>query len=96
MIDTLKNGLVFLGLALSTGAFAAASPDAPTPDKKTTVKYRQQGKMNFDSQVVEGDFRTDDLNIVTGESDEITDGLLKLRSDFTDHAALTAGQEVRP
>ena len=86
----LASMLAFFPL-LAFGAVEKVKP-AATP----AVKYRTPQAMSFDAQSVDGHRKTDDIDVVTGESDEIVDGLLRLRNNFNDHTALMLGEEVKP
>lgn len=75
-------------LALSTtGAFAQ--------DNEKGVRYRKQKKINFEALLIEGQNKRPDLAIVTGNVDDGTDGLLKLRENFIDQVAIDAGESIK-
>ena len=61
----------------------------------TAAKFRAPGSMSFDQQLVEGQIYRPDLSVVTGDRMEDSDGLLRLRQDFGDHAADEAGEVIK-
>ena len=89
---------VFLSLMAflaSGGAFAAT--DAAGTDVsagKSEVKYKAGKDLNFEQLVIEGQLKRPELSVVTGDSDENGNGLLRLRENFTDRMAASAGEEA--
>jgi hypothetical protein len=55
------------------------------------TRYRASQSLNFDSQVIQGGVKRPETTVVTGNRDQVTDGLLSLREDFLDHAEADAG-----
>lgn len=70
-------------LSLSTFSYGASTP-----------KYREAGKIDFESLLIEGQKKKPDYSVVTGNLGEKDLGLLKLRTDFLDTMADTVGEEV--
>jgi hypothetical protein len=80
--------LLFLGFGFAV--FAAPSKDAPEP----TVKYKAGKELNFEQLVIEGQLKRPELSVVTGDGDEGSNGLLRLRENFVDRMAEAAGEDA--
>jgi len=94
------NKLIFLALSgfmISASCFAAdvnaGNDDVATKNSK--VKYKSVKEVDFDSLLIQGQMRRPELSIVTGDADDGTQGLLKLRKDFFDRAAVDFGEDVQ-
>lgn len=79
-------GAVLLGVPM---AFAAESAD-----KDAKVRYRGGKEINFEKLLIEGQLKRKQITVVTGNSQDGTDGLLRLRENFLDRVAMDAGEEV--
>ena len=77
---------LILTLLLSTGSSYAAKPK---PVQNVKPPSASKG-MAFDSQVVEGEVYRPDYSVVTGEAPGEGWGVLRLRSNFRDHAQTDA------
>jgi hypothetical protein len=77
--------LFTLGLSAVT---RAEVPNEPA------VKYKSGKDLNFEQLVIEGQLQRPELSVVTGDSDENGNGLLRLRENFVDRMAEAAGQEA--
>jgi len=69
----------------------AASDSAPTAQ----VKYKSGKELRFDELLIQGQMKRAEMSIVTGDPAELSDGLLRLRENFLDHAAADLGEEVQ-
>lgn len=84
--------------SLTTKVFAVdeASPateaTAKTPAAK--VKYKASGAVNFEELLIQGELKRPEVSIVTGNVQQGTDGLLRLRENFTDRITMDAGEEL--
>lgn len=78
--------LILVGLA--NVGFAA---EAPAPN----VKYKKGKDVNFEELLIQGQLRRAEISVVTGDAQDGTDGLLRLRENFLDRVAVDAGEEVR-
>ena len=58
------------------------------------VKYKAGKDLNFEQLVIEGQLKRPELAVVTGDSDENSNGLLRLRENFVDRMAESAGQDA--
>lgn len=58
-----------------------------------------QGKdvrnIQFESLLIQGQVQRPDLSVITGNGQEDSDGLLRLREDFTDLMAMDHGEEIQ-
>jgi hypothetical protein len=86
MKDLLKG---FFAVLLVVGAGVAhAATDA------TQVKYRSGKEIKFDELLIQGQMKRAEMSVVTGDQAEFTNGLLRLRENFLDHASVDLGEEV--
>ncbi len=65
---------------------------APAPAK---VKYKSGKELRFDELLIQGRMKRAEMSVVTGDPSELSDGLLRLRENFLDHAAVDLGEEVQ-
>lgn len=88
----MKKNLVALGLmmGLLTSTYIRAEVSS-----EPVVKYKSGKELNFEQLVIEGQLQRPELSVVTGDSDENGNGLLKLRENFVDRMAESAGQEAQ-
>ena len=63
-------------------------------DAKAKVRYRGSKEINFEKLLIEGELKRKQITVVTGNSADGTDGLLRLRENFLDRVAMDAGEEV--
>ena len=83
------------GLAASCCGIAAAwaSQDADT-QPVSQVKYRSGKEIQFDQLLIQGQMKRAEMSVVTGDQAEFSNGLLRLRDNFLDHAAADLGEEI--
>ena len=84
--------LMLTVLVLTGASLWAATPavEAPSP----SVKYKAGKDLNFEQLVIEGQLKRPELSVVTGDSDENGNGLLRLRENFIDRMAEAAGEDA--
>ncbi len=80
--------LLLGGVPLASGAETPANP-APK------VKYTSGKDVDFEKLLIQGDVKQPELSIVTGNVQQGTDGLLRLRENFTDRISMDAGEELK-
>lgn len=83
---------------LGVSAFAAETPnDAATAANSGApkVRYKAGKDVNFEELLIQGDLKRPELSIVTGNTQQGTDGLLRLRENFTDRISMDAGEELQ-
>ncbi len=76
----------------TTTAFAAddAAKSAPTPK----VKYKAAKDMSFEDLLIQGELKRPEISVITGNAQQGTDGLLRLREDFLDRIAADFGEKT--
>jgi len=79
---------------LSLLTYFSLGQEAHSEENKT-VKYRQSGRIDFESLLIEGQKKKADYSVVTGNLGEKDLGLLKLRDDFNDLMANDLGEDVK-
>ncbi|NDD92368.1 hypothetical protein EBZ37_09815 [bacterium] len=92
--------VVAAGLIMVSASHAATeSPSTSVPNSSlgqaTQVKYRSGKELRFDELLIQGQMKRAEMSVVTGDPSELSDGLLRLRDNFLDHAALDLGEEVQ-
>ena len=85
---------LFLPWGLIVGLWMGAAIAADIAPKDAPVKYKSGKALNFEQLVIEGQLQRPELSVVTGDSDENGNGLLRLRENFVDRMAEAAGQEA--
>jgi hypothetical protein len=76
--------VILAGLALSLSA----------EESSKKVKYKSQGRIDFESLLIEGERKKPEMAVVTGNIGEKDSGLLKFREDFLDVMAQDFGESV--
>lgn len=87
-----KLGIVILSLLCITPSFAQ---ETKAPEKKAGVKYKGQGRVDFESLLIEGERKKPEMAVVTGNIGEKDSGLLKFRENFLDTMADDFGEQVQ-
>lgn len=101
-------GFILVAL-VSSMSFGAPNPASQAPVNKgaetmlpTTpapaagkVKYKAAKDMNFEELLIEGQLKRPDLNVITGETEQGGNGLLRLRENFVDRMTADAGEEAQ-
>jgi len=97
----MKRLSVLILLAGAAPGWAATEPVEPSgnlaaPATATSkVKYKSGRELRFDELLIQGQMKRAEMSIVTGDPSELSDGLLRLRENFLDHAAADLGEEVQ-
>lgn len=63
--------------------------------KKKNVHYKSQGRVDFESLLIEGERKKPEMSVVTGNIGEKDSGLLKFRKDFLDVMADDFGEKIK-
>ncbi len=80
---------------LCFGAVAAETPaSTPNTAPASKVRYRKAKDVNFEELLIQGQLKRGEISVVTGDAQDGTDGLLRLRENFLDRVAVDAGEEV--
>jgi hypothetical protein len=85
--------VLLITLCLVTVA-ALGVDEAPSTVEPSTgkVKYKGGKDVNFEELLIQGQLQRPEITVVTGNSQEGTDGLLRLRDDFLDRVASDFGE----
>lgn len=83
------KAFIIIGLLASTSLFAAEDPKAETKG----IRYKSGKEVNFEELLIQGQIRRPEISVVTGDTGNGTDGLLRLREDFLDRVAEDQGEE---
>lgn len=90
-------GLIVI-VSLTTKAFAEEAATTVTETSTKTpaakVKYKASGAVNFEELLIQGELKRPEVSIITGNVQQGTDGLLRLRENFTDRITMDAGEEL--
>ncbi len=82
--------------AVSTAVSIGASGGVVSAtDSVTQVKYRSGKEIRFDELLIQGQMKRPEVSVVTGDQAEFSNGLLRLRENFLDHAANDLGEEIQ-
>jgi len=63
--------------------------------KGKNVRYKSQGRVDFESLLIEGERKKPEMSVVTGNIGEKDSGLLKFRKDFLDVMADDFGEKIQ-
>ena len=86
-------GLFLVLLVLQGAANAQSATD--TLMKGKNVRYKSQGRVDFESLLIEGERKKPEMSVVTGNIGEKDSGLLKFRKDFLDVMADDFGEKIQ-
>jgi hypothetical protein len=87
--------ILFLVFILSTfNCFAVESSDVKEIPSNTKVKYKESGRIDFESLLIEGERKKPELSVVTGNIGEKDSGLMVERKDFDDMMAEDFGEVI--
>ena len=62
--------------------------------KNVKVKYKESGRIDFESLLIEGERKKPELSVVTGNVGEKDSGLMIMRENFTDMMMNEFGEVV--
>lgn len=74
-------------------SYVEAAPN-PKATGSGNVKYRRAKQLDFEKLLIEGNLNRPEMSVVTGESADDINGLLRLREDFVDQITLDAGENL--
>ncbi len=86
---------LILALTLLTSTSTLAVDEAPNGTAPAKVKYRAAKDVDFEQLLIQGGIKRPEVSIVTGNVQQGTDGLLRLRENFTDRISMDAGEELK-
>jgi len=99
MIQILFMACMSLGVAFGADEAKVSKKGAVQKQKDETeesgfrVKYKKQQVLDFEALLVEGQMRRPKISVVTGNTAYGADGVLKVRSDFSDRMESDFGGE---
>jgi len=90
--------IILISLMLSSLAFAAPVEETKEVSKEvsktTKIKYKEAGRIDFESLLIEGERKKPELSVVTGNIGEKDNGLMVMRKDFGDMMANDFGEVI--
>jgi hypothetical protein len=87
--------LVLLMVMTSNFSLLASSEtNHEEPAKNVKVKYKESGRIDFESLLIEGERKKPELSVVTGNVGEKDSGLMIMRESFTDMMMNEFGEVV--
>lgn len=63
-------------------------------NKPASVKYKESGRIDFESLLIEGERKKPELSVVTGNIGEKDNGLMIMRKNFDDMMANDFGEVI--
>jgi hypothetical protein len=90
----MKHILFLVFILSSFSAFAVESADVKEIPTNTKVKYKESGRIDFESLLIEGERKKPELSVVTGNIGEKDSGLMVERKDFDDMMAEDFGEVI--
>jgi hypothetical protein len=83
-------------LLAPSGCFAQDSDPKKTPEAPDSkVHYKSEKDLSFDELLIQGQLRRPEITVVTGNAEQGTNGLLRLRENFLDRIANDIGEDVQ-
>jgi len=94
----MKNSFLILMLFI-LGERISANTDIETKlsdaeVKPVKVKYKESGRIDFESLLIEGERKKPEMSVVTGNIGEKDNGLMVFRKDFEDMMANDFGEVI--
>lgn len=86
--------MALIGLTFSS-TLMAQSDASKALMKGKNVRYKSQGRVDFESLLIEGERKKPEMSVVTGNIGEKDSGLLKFRKDFLDVMADDFGEKIQ-
>jgi hypothetical protein len=101
-----KQVFFLAALILTIAGFSnqsfASDPQTPAgvdtavaPSQDAHIKYKTGKDVDFEELLIQGRLKRPEITIVTGDSGNGTDGLLKLRENFVDRMSVDMAEEVK-
>lgn len=90
----MKHMIILVTLIVSSVAFAEPTEEVKEITKTTKIKYKEAGRIDFESLLIEGERKKPELSVVTGNIGEKDNGLMVMRKDFGDMMANDFGEVI--
>lgn len=87
----MKQIVILFTLIVSPLVFAKNTEESKDAVK---VKYKESGRIDFESLLIEGERKKPELSVVTGNTGEKDSGLMVFRKDFKDMMANDFGEVI--
>jgi hypothetical protein len=87
-------GLMSFGISSAFADETSHSTTTQFSEAKPQVKYQAAKDVNFEEMLIQGQIRRPEISVVTGNTQQGADGLLRLRENFTDRIQMDAGEEL--
>ena len=87
--------LLLLITLIPAFAYSASDEQIAEAVKTNKVKYKQSGRIDFESLLIEGERKKPELSVVTGNIGEKDNGLMVIRQDFQDMMAEDFGEIIQ-
>lgn len=88
---------ILISALIGFNALASSPQDSQgvSAENKPHVKYRTGKDVNFDELLIQGQLQRPNISVVTGDSEQGSDGLLRLRENFLDQIASDTGESIQ-
>lgn len=90
----MKHMMILFAFLISLGAHASNEPQEGEVVKNVKIKYKESGRIDFESLLIEGERKKPELSVVTGNLGEKDNGLMIMRTDFKDMMANDFGEVI--
>ena len=91
----MKHMIILLTFLSSSAVFSANEAEVKEVTKTTKIKYKEAGRIDFESLLIEGERKKPELSVVTGNIGEKDNGLMVIRKDFGDMMANDFGEVIQ-
>jgi len=91
---SMKHILFLVFITSTFSAMAVESTDVKEIPANTKVKYKESGRIDFESLLIEGERKKPEMSVVTGNIGEKDSGLMVERKDFDDMMAEDFGEVI--
>jgi hypothetical protein len=81
-----------LGTAAASESLSNPASDSAQPQ---SVKYKKSKDVDFEELLIQGALKRPEITVVTGDTGQNGDGLLKLRENFLDRMTADAGEAAQ-
>lgn len=90
----MKYTLLLTLCSFVCGTYVHAQEESKEATKTTKVKYKESGRIDFESLLIEGERKKPEMSVVTGNLGEKDTGIMIERKDFNDMMANDFGEVI--
>ena len=83
----------FTALPVPSSLAAPVSAGPQAPEVPSQVHYKTGKDVSFEEILIHGEIKRPEISVVTGDTQQGTDGLLRLRENFLDRMAADFGEK---